>query len=283
VHSARIAVSNPHQKSKINTEKERRTMKTKSMKTPTSMKILTSMFALAILVAGLSNAAAQVIIVIDRDYNSGNFIAEYSAWDSTNPFDGIATNGAGNFNAGTGVGVASTGGNNTGLRRPAFFFQIPTGYTSAQINDAKLRVRLNTKTDPTTALNIYSAALNTLGTKDAAYAISTFSSGNFTDTGLGLATTAANSTNYEFNVTSLVKNALDLNLATTVVAFRFQMKDDTTLTYGTLNNYNIIGFDGATIANRPALTLDVIPEPGTVGLLGAAAGFLLLMRRRRGI
>ena len=236
------------------------------------------MFALAVLVAGISTAASQVIIVIDRDYNSGNNIAEYSAWDTTNPFDGVANSGASAFSNGTGVGVTVNG---TQLRRPAFFFELPTGYTSAQINEATLRFRLNDKTNPTTNLSIYSAALNTLGTQNSTYAISTFSSGNFTDTGLGLATTAATGTNYTFNVTSLVKAALDENLSTTVVAFRFQMDNDTTLAYGTQNNYLLLGFNTTTTGNRPALTLDVIPEPATGLLLGAAAGAMLLMRRRR--
>jgi len=234
----------------------------------------------AMLMAGTASAQTSETITIDRDYNSGNSIAEYSARDTSNPFDGVANAGAANFQNGTGVGVTTSG---TELRRPAFFFEIPTGYTSAQINDASLRFRLHTKATPTTALNIYWAALDTLGTKDATYAISTFSSTAFNNTGLSLATTAATGTNYTFDVTSLVKAALDLNLATTVVAFRFQMADDTTLTYGTLNNYNLIGFGNTTEANRPALTLEVVPEPSTLGLLGIAAGLLLLMRRRRRI
>jgi hypothetical protein len=235
----------------------------------------------AMLTAGTVSAQITETITIDRNYNSGNSIAEYSAWDTSNPFDGVANAGAYNFATGTSVGVAVNTGEQ--LRRPSFFFEIPTGYTSAQINDASLRFRLNAKATPTTALNIYWAALDTLGTKDATYAISTFSSTAFNNTGLSLATNAATATNYTFDITSLVKAALDLNLATTVVAFRFQMADDTTFTYGTLNNYNLIGFGGTTEANRPALTLEVVPEPSTLGLLGIAAGLLLLMRRRRRI
>jgi hypothetical protein len=142
---------------------------------------------------------------------------------------------------------------------------------------------LNTYITPTTGLDIYWAPLDTLGTTNQAYALSTFSSAAFTNTGLSLATNAATGTNYTFNVTSLVQQALSLSNATTVVAFRFQMEDDTSLTYGTTNNYNLIGFGGATEANRPALTLEVVPEPSTLGLLGIAAGLLLLMRRRRRI
>jgi len=229
----------------------------------------------AMMMAG-AVSADLVTIVIDRDYNSGNNIAEYSAWDTSNPFNGVANSGAHNFNTGTGVGVTVNSGEQ--LRRPAFFFEIPTGYTSAQVSNATLRVRLNTKTNPTTDLNIYSAALNTLGTKDGAYAISMFSDASFADTGLGLSTTAATSSNYTFDVTSLVKAAIDGNKS--VVAFRFQMEDDTSLTYGTLNNYNLIGFNAATLDYRPSLTLDVIPEPATLGLFSVATGLTLFFRRR---
>jgi predicted amidohydrolase len=82
---------------------------------------------------------------------------------------------------------------------------------------------------------------------------------------------------HTFNVTSLVKAALDQNLSTTVVAFRFQMDNDTSFTYGTLSNYNIIGFDAETIGNRPALTLEVMPI--TVGLFNVPSGDLPFSRR----
>jgi hypothetical protein len=246
--------------------------------TPTEnnvMNKLNSILAATLLIAASANA--QTIITIDRDYNGGSNIAEYSARDNTNPFDGIANFGSGNFASGTSVGPSSSG---TELRRNAFFFEIPTGYTTAQINEATFRIRLNSKSNPTTDLSMYWAALDTLGTRDGTYAISTFSSASFTDTGLGLATTAATATTYTFDITSLVRQALDLSLSTTVVAFRFQMDDDISLAYGTQNNYTLLGFDTATVANRPALTLDVVPEPSTLGLLGAAAVVLLLVRRR---
>jgi hypothetical protein len=237
----------------------------------------------AMLTAGTVSAQITETITIDRDYNGGANIAEYNAADTTDPFNGLANVGGHSFQAGTGVGVASVGGANTGLRRVAFLFELPTGIFGEQITDASLRFRLNTYITPTTGLDIYWAPLDTLGTTNQAYALSTFSSAAFTNTGLSLATNAATGTNYTFNVTSLVQQALSLSNATTVVAFRFQMEDDTSLTYGTTNNYNLIGFGGATEANRPALTLEVVPEPSTLGLLGIAAGLLLLMRRRRRI
>jgi hypothetical protein len=212
--------------------------------------------AAAMMMAG-AVCADGVTIVIDREYNSGANIAEYSAWDTNNPWDGTANNGSTNFLVGTSAGVVSAGGANPVLRRPAFFFEIPTGTTSAQVNNATLRVRLNTKTNPTTDLDIYSAALNTLGSKNAAYAKSMFSDASFADTGLGLSKTAANNSSYTFDVTSLVKAAIDDNKS--VIAFRFQMAGDTTLTYGILNNYNLLGFNAATVEYRPALTLEVNP------------------------
>jgi len=221
--------------------------------------------------------ADLVTIVIDRAYNSGNNIAEYSAEDRSNPWDGTATVGTGVFKGGTTVGVAVDGKRNY---RPAFFFEIPTGTTSAQVSNATLRVRLDGKVGPTTDLSIYSAALDTLGTKDATYAISMYSDASFTDTGLGLTSAAATGIIHTFDVTSLVKAALDEDLSTTVVAFRFQMDDDTLLAYGVNNNYVLIGFDTATIENRPALTLEVIPEPATLGLFSVTAGILLFFRRR---
>jgi hypothetical protein len=236
----------------------------------------------AMLTAGTVSAQITETITIDRNYNGGANIAEYNAADTTDPFNGLANTGGHVFQSGTGVGVASLGAN-TGLRRVAFLFELPTGIFGEQITDASLRFRLNNYTTPTTGLNIYWAPLDTLGTTNQAYAISTFSSTAFTNTGLSLATNAATGTNYTFNVTSLVQQALALSNATTVVAFRFQMEDDTSLTYGTLNNYNLLGFNAATEANRPALTLEVVPEPSTLGLLGIAAGLLLLMRRRRRI
>jgi len=236
------------------------------MKTPTSlknpcMKIPTSMLALAILVAGLGKAAAETI-EIDRDYNDGQNIAEYGAWDTNNPFNGVAKGGASNFNNGTGVGVTVEG---TDLRRPAFFFQLPDGYTSAQIGNATLRIRLHDSNSPTEDLAIYSAALDWLGTQDGPYARSTFSDDSFADTGLRISTEADTRTNYEFDVTSLVKAALDQNNAGTVMAFRFQMVDDTSLEWGIQNSYTLLGFGNEIPGNRPALTLEVIPEPGTPG------------------
>ena len=228
----------------------------------------------AMMMAG-AVSAELITIVIDRDYNSGNNIAEYSAWDTSKPWDGTADSGDGNFAIGTAAGVSLTNG--TQLRRPAFFFKIPTGCTSAQIINATLKVRLNVKMNPTTALSIWSAATNTLwGGGNATYAKSMFSNSSFTDTGLGLATTATAGI-HTFNVTSLVKAALDQNLSTTVVAFRFQMDNDTSFTYGTLSNYNIIGFDAETIGNRPALTLEVMPI--TVGLFNVPSGDLPFSRR----
>jgi len=230
------------------------------MKTPTSMKnpymrIPNSMLALAILVAGLGNAAAETI-EIDRDYNDGENIAEYSAWDTNNPFNGVANAGASNFNNGTGVGVTVEGAD---LRRPAFFFQLPTGYTSAQIGNATLRFRLHDRNSPTEDLAIYSAALDSLGTQDGPYARSMFSDDSFADTGLRISTDAPPKTNYEFDVTSLVKAALDQNNAGTVMAFRFQMVDDTSLEHGILNCYTLLSFGNEIPGNRPALTLEVIP------------------------
>jgi hypothetical protein len=232
-------------------------MMTKTMKNP-SMKIPTSMCALAVSVAGLGNAAAETI-TIDRDYNGGASIAEYTAWDTANPFNGLANYGNGQFSGGTSVGATVEG---TNLRRPSFFFAIPTGYTSAQIRNATLRVRLHSKMNPMKDLTIYSAALDTLGTKDGAYAKSTFSDESFADTGLRISTDAATRTNYEFDVTSLVREALDLNLPTTVIGFRFQMMDDTSLERGIPNSYTFLGFETKTPFSRPALTLEVIPEPG---------------------
>jgi len=233
------------------------------MKSPTSMKnpfmkTSTSMCAAAALVAGLANAAAETI-VIDRDYNDGANIAEYSARDTTSPFDGLADFANSKFNNGTGVGVTVEG---TELRRPSFFFEIPTGYTSAQISSATLRFRLHEMNNPTEELAIYSAALDTLGTQDGRYARSTFSDESFANSGLRISTDAATRTNYEFDVTSLVKRALDQNLSTTVVAFRFQMMDDTSLEGGIPNNYCLLGFENETPWSRPALTLEVIPAPG---------------------
>jgi hypothetical protein len=234
----------------------------------------------AMLTACAVSAQITETITIDRNYNSGNSIAEYSAWDTSNPFDGVADNGGVSLANGTAVGVSVSGQQ---LRRPSFFFELPTGIFAEQITDASLRFRLNSRAIPTTALNIYWAPLDTLGTKNKDYALSTFSSAAFTNTGLSLATNAATGTNYTFNVTSLVQQALDLNLATTVVAFRFQMVDDTSLAYGINNNYGLLGFGADTEEIRPALTLEVVPEPSTLGLLGIAAGLLLLMRRWRRI
>ena len=250
--------------------------------TPTEnnpMNKLNSTLAAALLVT--ASVSAQTIITIDRDYNGGANIAEYTAWDTSDPFNGLADSGISQFNNGTTAGVI---GNGTQLRRPAFFFQLPTGYTSAQINDATLTFRLNSITTPTTDLHIYSAALDTLGTKNGAYAISTFSSAAFTTTGLSLATNAATATNYTFDITSLVKSGLDLSLTNTVIAFRFQMDDDTSLAYGTANSYTLLGFNTTAAANRPVLTLDVVPEPSTYALLamsGLALGRYMIGRRRR--
>ena len=235
----------------------------------------------AMLTAGTVSAQITETITIDRDYNGGSNIAEYRAWSTNNPFNDVADSGQSGFANGTTAGVTSTG---TQLRRPSFFFQLPTGIFAEQITDASLRFRLFTSTTPTTDLLIYSAPLDTLGTKNAAYAISTFSSAAFNNTGLSLATNAATATNYTFDITSLVKSGLDLSLTNTVIAFRFQMDNDTSLAYGTANSYGLIGFDAADAAIRPILTLDVVPEPSTVALLamsGLALGGYMIGRRRR--
>lgn len=210
------------------------------------------------LVAGAVSAS---LITIDEAYNGGANIAEYIAKDNTDPYSNvIANDGKGSFEVSKAVGS-----NANGLNRPAFYFQIPTGYTSAQVTNAVLSFRLNTKNSPTTDLDIYSAALNTLGTKDADYAKSMYSNASFTDTGLGLGTGAGIQVQ-SFDVTSLVKAAIDQGNPTNVIAFRFQMKNDTTFAYKSINNYQIIGFGAATEATRPELVLDIGPKAKSLSL-----------------
>ena len=205
--------------------------------------------AAAMMMAGAVSAS---LITIDEAYNGGANIAEYIAQDNTDPYSNVIANaGNGKFEVGKAVGS-----NANGLNRPAFYFQIPTGYTSAQVTNAVLSFRLNTKNSPTTDLDIYSAYATSLGTKDATFAKLMYKDTSFTDTGLGLGTNAAILI-HSFDVTSLVKAAIDLGNPTNVIAFRFQVKNDTTFAYKSTNNYQIIGFGATTEAYRPNLVLDI--------------------------
>jgi hypothetical protein len=211
----------------------------------------------AMLMAGTADAQPTELIIIDRNYNGGENVAQYTASNSSNPFNDIANWGSTKFTSGTGAGVVGDG---TEIRRPALFFMIPSGYTSAQVASASLSFRLFRKNEPTNDLAIYSAPLDTLGTNDSAYARSMFSDDSFADTGLRLSTTAPVG-NHTFDVTSLVKAALDKNNATTVIAFRLQMVDDVSLDYGNPNNFGLIGFEALQDSNCASLTLEMISEP----------------------
>ena len=221
----------------------------------------------------MAGAVSASLITIDEASNGGANIAEYGAQDNTDPYSNeIANAGSGSFEVGRTVGS-----NANGLSRTAFYFQIPTGYTSAQVTNAVLSFRLNAKNSPTTELDIYSAYATSLGTKDATFAKSMYSDASFTDTGLGLGTGAAILIN-SFDVTSLVKAAIDQGNPTNVIAFRFQMKNDTTFAYKSINNYQIIGFGATTETYRPNLVLETIPEPTTAGLMGIVGGLVFLVR-----
>jgi len=216
------------------------------------------MIACALLAAG---AATAEIVTIDEQYNGGSNIAEYVANDTTNPYDGTANGGNANFEVGKAVGS-----NASGLSRPAFYFQIPAGYTSEQITNAVLSFRLNIRNSPTTDLDIYSAYATSLGTRDAAFAKAMFSDASFTDTGLGIGYSGAGTGIYDFDVTALVKAALERGNTTNVIAFRLQMKNDTTFVYNSIDNYQIIGFGAVTDTYRPNLVLGLGPKPVKISL-----------------
>jgi len=146
------------------------------------------------------------VVTIDENYNQGANVAEYLAREVV-PYNGTAVgpqdSGNADFEIGKAVGVSSSGN----LQRAMFFFDLD-GYSSSQITNAVLKVRLNAKTDVTNPLDIYSAATDSLGAGTALYARQTYGDASFTDSGLGLGTGAAVMIQ-QYDVTSIVQLAAE--------------------------------------------------------------------------
>jgi hypothetical protein len=223
-----------------------------------------------LLVAGMVQAS-----LVTLDENTSTKVANWygtEAGIAGNTPTGVASSGVGSatnissFVVGMVVNAISTN-----LTRSGLDFDVSGQQT---ITNATLNLYLSGKSSPTYDLAVFAkTASASLHTSSATAKTGMYEIG-YVDTGLRIATTAATGW-YAFNVTSYVTNAVALG---GIASFRFQMLNDTSLTFGTANSFTIHSFK--TVATAPSLDLNVIPEPATMGLVISSGALILLLRRR---
>ncbi len=224
-----------------------------------------------LLTAGMAQAA-----LVTLDENTPTKVANWNGVEAGiagNTPTGSATGGTGNttnissFVVGMVVNTISTN-----LTRAGLDFDV-SGQQS--ITNATLNLYLSGKTSPSYDLAVFAKTASVSLHNSNATAKTGMYESDYVDTGLRIATTAANATWFTFDVTSYVTNAVANG---GIASFRFQMLNDTSLTFGTANSFTIHSFK--TVATAPSLDLNVIPEPATIGMLGLGALSTLLIRRK---
>jgi len=173
------------------------------------------------------------------------------AGNAGNTPTGVATSGVGSNTNGASLTVGMTvDASTTNFTRGGFDFDV-SGLNA--ITNATLNLYLSGTAAPSYDLAVYAKTVNAeLGTNNM-LAGAAFSDSGYADTGLRMATNSATGW-YAFDVTSVVTNAV-ANGGN--VSFRFQMLNDTNLTFGTANSYTISSFK--TTATAPYLDLYTPP------------------------
>jgi len=224
----------------------------------------------ALLIAGMVQAA-----LVTLDENTPTKVANWYAAEvgvAGGTPTGAATSGVGNnTNVSSLVVGMVKNASSTNLSRGGFDFDVSGQQT---VTNATLNLYLSGKISPSYALAVYAKTVNVTLNTNNTLPRAAFSDSNYVDTGLRLATTSASGW-YTFDVTSYITNSV-ANGGN--VSFRFQMLNDTTLTFGTANSYTISSFK--TTATAPSLNLYTIPEPATIGMLGLGTIITLLIRKR---
>lgn len=225
----------------------------------------------ALLVAGMAQAS-----LVTLDENTSTKVANWSGAEvgiAGNTPTGSATSGNGSSTniASFVVGMIKNA-SSTNLTRVGLDFDVSGQQT---ITNATLNLYLSGKMSPSYDLAVYAKTVAGSLHNTSATAKAAFDESGYVDTGLRIATTTAGGTWFAFDVTSYVNNAVANG---GIASFRFQMLNDTTLTFGTTDSYTITAFK--TTATAPSLDLNVIPEPATVGLFSISAAVILLLRRR---
>jgi hypothetical protein len=219
-----------------------------------------------LLIAGMAQATPVTL-----DETTPTKVANWYAYYTNGAPVGIAKGGVGSNTNLTSVSVGMGSTSNAYNMRGGLDFDVSSQNT---ITNAKLNLYLSSKSSPSYDLAVYAKTVNVTLDTTVALAKAAYSDGAYVDTGLRIATTAANGW-FAFDVTSYVTNAV-ANGGN--VSFRFQMLNDTSLTFGIANRYQISSF--GTIATAPSLDLYTIPEPATIGMLGLGTLITLLIRRK---
>jgi hypothetical protein len=225
----------------------------------------------ALLIAGMAPAA-----VVTLDENTSTNVANWygtEAGIASGTPTGVATSGVGsNTNISTLVVGMVVNATATNLTRSGLDFDVSGQQTTT---NATLKLYLSGKTSPSYDLAVYAKTTGGSLHVSATTAKTALYESGYVDTGLRIAKTTANGTWFAFDVTSYVTNAVANG---GIASFRFQMLNDTNLTFGTANSYTISSFK--TIATAPSLELYTISGSATLGLFIISSGGILLLRRK---
>jgi len=200
-----------------------------------------------LLMAGMAQAASVTL-----DENTPTKVANWYGTEAGifgGTPTGVATSGVGsNTNISMLVVGMVVNASATNLTRSGLDFNVSGQQT---ITTATLNLYLSGKASPSYALAVYAKTGSvTIDTSSALAKAASFTN-NYADTGLRMATNSAAGW-YAFDVTSYVTNAV-ANGGN--VSFRFQMLNDTNLTFGTANSYTISSFK--TTATAPSLEMNI--------------------------
>ena len=215
----------------------------------------------------LAGAAQAVSVTLDE--NTPDKVASYIGMDQSDPADGIADNGIGNA---TSINLLMCGQTKSSkLARGVLMFDVSGMQT---VTHATLTIKLSGRAgkgvfnaEPSGDLKIFAGYPQSFGiATGSATAKSFMYSRLFTDTGLSLSRSSEPGW-YSFDVTAYVAQAL---VSGGLVAFRFQMDNDTDLACGMNDYYSIASYRNP--GDAPELVLKV-SEADTPIIVGSQSNY----------
>ncbi len=228
-----------------------------------------SVLAIFLMVAGAAQAASVIL-----DENTPDKVAGYIGMDQSDPADGIADNGIGNA---TNINLLMCGQTKSSkLARGVLMFDVSGLQT---VTHATLTIKLTGRagkgvfnTEPSGDLKIFTGSPQSFGlATGAATAKGLMYSSLFTDTGLRLSRSSEPGW-YSFDVTAYVAQAL---VSGGLVAFRFQMDNDTSLACGINDYYSIASYRNS--ADAPELVLKVSEADAPI-IVGSQSNYRLAFK-----